>query len=152
MADRALELETRLHDLGQTQYALDRATLAKEFKVTVDSLDGIYRRLCKEKPKPDEPEPWPDPVDGNGLLSALVHQIGRYVCAEPEEILAIALWVIHAHAHDASDISPILLVSSPVKGCGKSTLLDVLEILVPRPMLSANCSAAALYRSIGSTE
>jgi len=147
MADLAAMLETKLRDLGQTQYALDRAALAKEFKVTVDRLDGIYRRLCKEKPKPDEPVAWPDPVDGTILLSALVHQIGRYVFAESQEILAIALWVIHAHAHEAFDISPILLISSPVKGCGKSTLLDVLEILVPRPMLSANCSAAALYRS-----
>ncbi|MCH7644344.1 MAG: DUF3631 domain-containing protein [Myxococcales bacterium] len=147
MADRAADLEAELRALGQTQYALERADLAKAFKVTVDKLDGIYRCVRGEKPKPPEPERWPDRVHGDGLLSALVHQIGRYVFAEPEEILVIALWVLHAHAHEAFDVSPILLVTSPVKGCGKSTVLDVLEIVVQNPMLSANCTPAALYRS-----
>ncbi len=49
--------------------------------------------------------------------------------------------------HDAFDLSPIALITSPVKGCGKSTLLDVMEALCPRPMLGANSSPAALYRS-----
>jgi hypothetical protein len=61
--------------------------------------------------------------------------------------VAVALWILHAHAHDAARISPILLLSSPTRGCGKTTLLDVIEKLVPRPLPSANCTAAVLYRS-----
>ena len=46
---------------------------------------------------------------------------------------AIALWVVHCHAHDLFPISPILGITSPTPECGKSTLLTIVGAMVPRP-------------------
>ena len=43
---------------------------------------------------------------------------------------AMALWILHAHAHDASVISPILAITSPTPECGKTTTLTALAMLV----------------------
>ena len=61
--------------------------------------------------------------------------IRRYVVAEPADIVAMALWWMHAHVIDAFAISTFLNLSSPEKGCGKSTTLTVLSYLVPAAAL-----------------
>ena len=148
--DRAQELEKKLLDLSHTDYALSRKQIAKEFEVPATHLDEIFKLVHPKKADPEpstDEEVWPDPVDGNALLNELQRSLGKFVIADPSALVAIAAWIVHAHAHEAFNVSPILLISSPVKGCGKSTLLDVMEILVPRALLSANTTAAALYRS-----
>lgn len=62
--------------------------------------------------------------------------------------VAIALWVAHAHALDAFDCSPYLVVTSPEKRSGKTRLLEVLELLVPRPWRVIQPSEAVLFRKI----
>jgi putative DNA primase/helicase len=61
---------------------------------------------------------------------------------------AMALWVVHAHAHDAALISARLAFTSPTKRCGKTTALQIIQVLVPRPMPAANITAAALFRAV----
>jgi hypothetical protein len=43
---------------------------------------------------------------------------------------------------------PGLRFTSPERGCGKTTLLDVLARLVPRPLPTANATAAAIFRMV----
>jgi putative DNA primase/helicase len=73
--------------------------------------------------------------------------VRRFVVLDDAARDAAALWTLHAHAHEAAAISPILLITAPARGCGKSTLLDVIGRLVPRPLTSAASTAAALYRT-----
>ena len=101
------------------------------------------RRLVLE-----DPEPWPEPVDGADLLEEMVLAISRYVVLPYGGATAAALWVMHAHAHDASEVSPILAISSPEKRCGKTTLLHLLGALVPRTLPASNITAAALFRAV----
>ena len=147
----AAEIEDRLRGLSRTEYELQRSDLRKECGVRAEGLDLIYRKVRPKReaspPAEDASTAWPDPVDGAGLLRGLLAALQRFVMAEEGALVAVALWVVHAHAHESFDTSPILLISSPVKGCGKSTLLDVIELLSPRALLSANTSSAALYRS-----
>lgn len=65
---------------------------------------------------------------------------------------AVTLWAAHAHALDAFDSTPRLALLSPEPGSGKSRTLEVLELLVPRPMFTMNCSAAAMFRKIADPE
>ena len=95
-----------------------------------------------------EIEPHNEPVDGAELLMELCRAIRRYVVAESADIVAIALWCVHAHAIDAFGISPFLNPSSPEKGCGKTTLLTVVSYVLPRPLLSASVSPASIFRAI----
>ncbi len=93
-----------------------------------------------------DPEPWPEPVDGAELLASLEATVSRYVAMIHEQVTPFVLWVLLAHAHDAFEISPILAITSPDKGCGKSTALALLSALVPRPLTSANITPSAVFR------
>jgi putative DNA primase/helicase len=95
-----------------------------------------------------DPELWPHPVDGAGLLDEIVSVLRRFLvlpegCAE-----TVALWVVHSHSINAADISPILAITSPEKRCGKTLLLDILGGFVPRPLSTANITAPALFRAV----
>ena len=62
--------------------------------------------------------------------------------------VAVTLWTVHAHAVDACESSPRLVLVSPEKQTGKTRTLEVLELLVPEPMHAVNCTSAALFRAV----
>ncbi len=62
--------------------------------------------------------------------------------------VAVSLWVAHAHAVGASEVSPYLTITSPEKRSGKSRLLEVLRLIVPRPWSVISPSEAVLFRKI----
>ena len=95
-----------------------------------------------------EPEPWSDPVDGRDLLNALHRAVRQHVVLDAAAACAIALWIVGTFAFDNFSIFPRLAITSPEKGCGKTTLLDVLSRLVNRPLLCANITAPALFRTV----
>ncbi|WP_424920591.1 MULTISPECIES: DUF3631 domain-containing protein [unclassified Streptomyces] len=89
------------------------------------------------------------PIDGAALLNE-VEKFHRRFNVFPREAayVAVALWDAHAHLLDAFDSTPRLAFLSPEPGSGKSRALEVVETLVPRPMLAVNARAAALFRSV----
>lgn len=95
-----------------------------------------------------DPEPWPEPVDGTALLTELVRTFARYVALPEGGATALALWTLHAHAHDAASVSPLLALTSPEKRCGKTTTLHVLGALAPRPLPASSITPAALFRAV----
>ena len=96
----------------------------------------------------DDPEPWPEEVDGGELLNELVQTLRKFVAMEDPAFTATALWILHAHAHDAAFISPLLAIMSPEKRCGKTTLLHLIGPMVPRPLTTSNITSAALFRAV----
>ena len=68
----------------------------------------------------DDPEPWPDPVDGAALLIAIVATFERYLALPKHASTALALWVLHMYAIAAFFVSPVLGVTSPTLRCGKT--------------------------------
>jgi putative DNA primase/helicase len=95
-----------------------------------------------------EPSPWPDPVDGKELLTDLTDSLKRFLSLPAGCDTALALWTVHAHAHDAADVSPVLAITSPEKRCGKTTLLEVLSAQVPRPLPASNMTSAVIFRAV----
>ncbi|MFC1660332.1 DUF3631 domain-containing protein [Gemmatimonadota bacterium] len=95
-----------------------------------------------------DPEPWPAKVDGAELLPELVRTFARFLALPEGGPTALALWVLHAHAHDAAEISPFLAITSPQKRCGKTVTLEVLGALTPRPLPAANITKAVVYRAV----
>lgn len=96
------------------------------------------------------PDTDPEPRLGPFPLLDEVHELlGMYVAFPSEHAhVAVSLWVLHCHAIDAFDSTPRLALLSPEKGSGKTRTLEVLELVVPRPKLAVNMSAAALYRLV----
>lgn len=82
------------------------------------------------------------------LLNAVRRFIRRYVVMSDDELLIVALWVLHSHCIEAFEQTPYLAVTSPERGCGKSRLLETLELLVPRPWLTGLPSEAVLFRHV----
>ena len=93
-----------------------------------------------------EPDLWPQAVEGAALLDQIDQTVRRFVALTAEQAVLFALWALFAHAHEAFEISPILAITSPDKGCGKSTALALLSALVPKPLTSANITPSAVFR------
>jgi hypothetical protein len=82
------------------------------------------------------------------VLEAVERLVAHYVVLPLPARVVVVLWVAHAHAIDAFDVTPYLAVTSPEKRCGKSRLLEVLEPLVPQPWLAVSLTEAVLFRGI----
>jgi putative DNA primase/helicase len=148
---------TRLAGLGPLAYERQRRAAAEKLGCRVSTLDAMVRAL---RCGPEEcsgdgaavsfeaPEPWPASVDGAALLQEMVATFERFLALPPRTADALALWVVHAHCHEAADVSPILALTSPEKRCGKTRTLTLLGRLVPKPLPTANITVAAVFRSV----
>jgi putative DNA primase/helicase len=147
----------RLANMDALEYELVRKAEAERLGLRASILDQAVAKRRAElfPPEPEglsgfgEPlEPWPHPVDGRELVKELTAAIQSHVVLHDHQALAVALWILHAHAHDAAIISAILAVVSPEKRCGKTTLLSLLQELTPNAILAANITAAAVFRAL----
>jgi hypothetical protein len=93
-------------------------------------------------------EPWLEPVDGAALLNGLASTIREYVIVTDAQADAAALWNVHTHTHDASDVSPKLILKSAQKRSGKTRLVGLLARTVAKPLFVSGITPAALLRII----
>ncbi len=142
----ALESEMPEPDLRGLLEAQVRATSPRPPVLAAQAAasDPSARRSMKL----ESPEPWPDPVDGAGLADEIAAIFDRYLVLPEGASAAMTLWLFHAHAHEAAVVSPLLLLSSPVRQCGKTRALELISGLVPRSLMTSNMTGAALFRSI----
>src|SRR3954453_13041402 len=88
-------------------------------------------------------------IDGAALLADGEAFPWRFIVfPTPAAYVAVALSDAHAHLLDAFDSTPRLAFLSPERGSGKSRALEIVETLVPHPMVAVNASAAALFRAV----
>jgi putative DNA primase/helicase len=131
--------------------------LARQFGIPKDELrqrnvDSAARSAASEGGTPTNipatAESWGEPVKANEVLDDICKTLARFVWMKPWQYKAVALWVALTYLHDATDILPLLLSTSPEEECGKTTLLELVFDLSNRPIISSNISAAAIYRTI----
>jgi len=143
---------SRLAKLSPLEYDQVRIGEAKGLNVRPQTLDAAIKGTRKAKQSDAsifiEIEPWDEAVNGADLLDEIVSTFKRFIVTPSYAPEAAALWVLNTYVHDASYHSPILLITSPEKRCGKSTMLSLLYGLTNKPLLAANISPAAVYRSI----
>ncbi len=146
-----------LAKLTPLQYDQCRQAEAKKLGVTVKALDEAVRQHRGEDEAekggarsfvPPDPEPWPEQVDGAELLAAEVAVFRRHLSLPAGAAEIFALWVVFAHAFEAVDVSPRLVLTSPEPECGKTTALSLLGRLVPRRVLASNVTTAVIFRAI----
>ena len=148
----------RLAALSPIEYDREREKAAERLRCRISSLDREVAPRRDDGGRAEErggstlqivdPEPWPSPVDGAALLSELAERVRRHVMMFAAAADAVALWIVHSHAHDSAAISPILAITSPAPECGKTTTVGLLGALVPRPLPASNITCAALFRSV----
>lgn len=85
-------------------------------------------------------------------LAAVGAFLRRYVVFPSEhELVAVTLWIAHAHVVDQFETSPMLAITSAEMRSGKTRLLDCLELLVPRPFRTILPSPAVVYTVLDQT-
>ena len=146
-------------ELGRARKSI-AALLGTSLSGLDDKLAATVKARIEERTEPgddglpgkpltfDEIEPWPDPVNGADLLTALSDAIGKYVIMDAHQRDATALWVAFTHTHDLRDFAPLLIVKSAIKRSGKSRLAEIMERLAPRPLYIAGTTAAFIERAI----
>jgi putative DNA primase/helicase len=148
-----LDVFTRLAQLVRTDYDRSRKIEAKRLGIQLSTLDDEVHKL---RPKSDQDEslpfpivePFHQPVQPAALLDELAEVVKRFIILEPYQADCVALWIAFTWFTDSVHVSPLLLVNAPERACGKSQLLELVSRLVSRPLPVANCSTAALFRSI----
>lgn len=142
----------RLAELPPLQYDQVRKDEANSLGVRPSTLDAAVKNARKGAVSDDSPfeevEPWPEPVDGAALLTALTETIRRFIICEPHTAHSVALWIAMTWFIDVVQVAPLAVITAPEKQCGKTQLLTIIGKLVPRPLTSSSISPSALFRSI----
>jgi putative DNA primase/helicase len=139
-----------------TEYDRVRSELAETLGIRVGTLDDKVEAIRKKLMTADNDdslphwnvEPWPEEVDGDGLLDSIRRVFRRYIVLPKGADIALPLWVLHAWTYDAGDVSPFLVLVSPTKRCGKTNTLIILLYLTPQSELASNITGPALFRYI----
>lgn len=165
VAEVEAELE-RLAGLSKYAYESEHESAAERLGMDVVDLNSFVRDIQKDwknsgnewriagttaasrSPDPGIVRNWPDPVAAADLLPQLVAAIHRHVVISDDAALTTALWIMHCHALDAFETSPRLVIISEEPASGKSTLLDLLGQTVPRPLIFAAATAAAVVKGM----
>ena len=113
------------------QHEAKLAELGKKLDEDVASLTAEFAEYCSvEAPSAGGAvsmsgiEPWAEPVTTAVVLEELIARINQHIKAKPHEVLAIALWVLMAWAHEAAaHYSVYLVATAPKDDCGKTTLI-----------------------------
>jgi Protein of unknown function (DUF3631)/DnaB-like helicase N terminal domain len=155
------ELRKRLNGADPLRYRLVREgavravaklgvrTAAAVVDAAMEGRDENHTTHAQGQPLTlSEPEPWPDAVDGAEVVGDLLARLTRHLALPPGGALALTLWIVHAHAHEAAIISPMLALKSATKRAGKTTALTLIGALVPKPLLASNVTGAALFRTV----
>ena len=96
----------------------------------------------------EAPEWQPVAAPTGHLLAEIARHVRRFVVLSLEQATLCALWTLHAHAVEAADVTPYLIVTSPERRCGKSRLLEVLRALAPKPWYVVRPSESVLFRKL----
>jgi putative DNA primase/helicase len=110
-----------------------------------DNADGA---TGGSDPLVSAPHPWPQAVDGAGLLSDIEAAILAHAVLPEGAAVAMGLWILHTYCLDAAAITPRLAIVSPTKRCGKTTVLKLLGALACKPLAAASLTPAVLYRVV----
>src|SRR5438067_2414585 len=144
-----------LAQLTPAKYDRVRKAEARRLGIRIETLDSEVARC-----RPDDydaqaravklppVEPWPEPVDGQDVLTQVVARFVLHLVLPPGAADAITLWDAHTHAVPAFLHTPRLNLSSPKRGCGKTTTLDLIATMTPRPLRTENLTAPVLFRLV----
>jgi putative DNA primase/helicase len=142
-----------LAKLSDAEYERTRKREAKRLGVRLEFLDKKVKESRQQLENEEDAPifgkpvgPWLEPVNGDELLRELLEVLTRHLVLK--DALAVPLWVLFAHSHDAWQNSPILLIASPTKRCGKTNLMKLLTKLVPQPLPTSNATGASIFHAV----
>ena len=150
LADLESESPNRWEDLRARISQDCKKVRIQKIDKAIDRLNGGKKNDLQGRPLEwQDPEPWPEPVNGVAVLDEVASLIRRHVHMPEPSVDAVTLWTVHTWLHDKLEISTFLNLTSATKRCGKSLLMEILATLVARPLtVSGQITPAALFRTI----
>jgi Protein of unknown function (DUF3631) len=95
----------------------------------------------------DDAAPSSQATGANVSALDLVHgSLEQYLELKQHEYVAVALWTLHTHIFNQFQVTPRLMLVSPVRGCGKTAVLDLLVPLTARGRKDDGPTAAVVIR------
>lgn len=132
-----------------------------DFRVAMRKLDGALRDVAagREIVLPSaNAGAGPLPVrqltktqlaqETDALVTELMAIFERYLVLRPGAALVLAIFVLHAYAHDAATKSPVLAVLAPDRDCGKSAVIMLLWCLIETAEQIIDPTGPGLWRRV----
>ena len=147
----------RLAALSLARYEQARQAEAKRLNLRASILDKLVAQARPANTQENQqgralslpvPEPWPEPVDGEQILTDLTKFFANHAFLQKGAPYALTLWTVHTYAFEVFTHSPRLHVRGIVKNSGKTTVLELIEMVCCRPLPAANVTSAAMFRTI----
>lgn len=151
----------RLARLLPIEYDQAREAAAKALGIRASTLDERVEATRRQWAPPsgetsgnsnviyDEPEPWPEPINGpHLLLDGIAQTIRRHIITSAEAADAAALWIAHTHCFKLFRYTPRFNIRAPQPGCGKSAFLNILRHMVAKPQKADSITPAVVFRLI----
>lgn len=89
-------------------------------------------------------------LDGARLLDQAEEYFRTYtIQPSPHVYIALAVYVAYTHAAALFDFAPRLVLTSAEKRSGKTRTMEVVQAMSHRPLVAANATVAAIFRSLG---
>lgn len=85
---------------------------------------------------------------GEVLLEAIADALRAHIVMSDSQVVAVGLWILFTHLHEAVSVSPLLRITSQEKRSGKTSALMLISSLVRHPLPASSISTAALYHTI----
>ena len=98
----------------------------------------------------NDPEPWPEAVNGAKLLDELKGKVSHYAVMPEGGAEAMTLWALYSWVFRAFATSPYLMVTAPEREAGKTRVTELLSWMARRAKPASDASAAAIIRGIES--
>ncbi len=118
----------------------------------VTSLDQFRKKINSYKSQSNGSNKFHRPITqekGSILLDDVSEYIQRFVSfPDQNTLIAVTLWAAHTHMVEYFHTSPRLALLSPEPASGKTRVLEILETLVPQPMLCLSPSPATIFRKL----
>jgi hypothetical protein len=86
------------------------------------------------------------------LVRDIVVFLRSYLVLPKDELVIIALWILHTHAFEYVEVTPYIALTSVEERCAKTRVLELVRMLCARPWFEVLPSVAVLYRKIASEE
>lgn len=145
-----------LAKLKRHEYEAIRKKAAERLGLKVTALDEAVKDMRAElKSNPSNSEsyfeaiiPFDGSVDTCELLNEIRNTLNSYLFLPTYADVIISLWIAHTHVFRCFKYSPRLIFTSSDPESGKSMALDVLEQLVPKPLMVHNITASAFCRMV----
>jgi len=165
IADLILEAEATpidedikaLAKLKLHEYQAVRPKAAERLGLKLGALDEAVKEMRRELTNDkavetesyfEEVEPYDGVVDTKALLNEIREVVNDYLFLPPFADVIITLWIAHTHIYECFRYSSRLVFTSVDPESGKSRGLDVIEPLVPKPLLAHNITASAFCRVV----